>query len=79
MGYAFTFPVFRLLTDVPIGAYVHYPTISNDMLQRVSSRNPAHNNSSTISNSVVLSYAKLMSVFETTPTTVCFLTIAYSR
>ncbi|EFP77086.1 asparagine-linked glycosylation protein [Puccinia graminis f. sp. tritici] len=60
MGYAFTFPVFRLLTDVPIGAYVHYPTISNDMLQRVSRRNSAHNNSSTISNSVVLSYAKLI-------------------
>ncbi|WAQ81452.1 hypothetical protein PtA15_1A793 [Puccinia triticina] len=60
MGYAFTFPVFRLLTDVPIGAYIHYPTISNDMLKRVSSRNSAHNNSSTISNSLALSYAKLV-------------------
>ncbi|PLW09538.1 hypothetical protein PCANC_20839 [Puccinia coronata f. sp. avenae] len=60
MGYAFTFPVFRLLTDVPIGAYVHYPTISTDMLARVSRRSAAHNNSATISNSVILSYAKLI-------------------
>lgn len=60
MGYAFTFPVFRLLSDVPIGAYVHYPTISSDMLQRVSQRSSAHNNSSTISKSIVLSYGKLV-------------------
>ncbi|KAH0832377.1 glycosyltransferase family 4 protein [Lanmaoa asiatica] len=37
MGYAFTFPVVAWLTrtSVPIGAYVHYPTISTDMLARV--------------------------------------------
>ena len=37
MGYAFTFPVVVWLTraSVPIGAYVHYPTISTDMLARV--------------------------------------------
>ncbi|KAH9466669.1 hypothetical protein MJO28_000715 [Puccinia striiformis f. sp. tritici] len=60
MGYAFTFPVFRLLTSIPIGAYVHYPTISNDMLNRVSKRNSTHNNSDTISKSIVLSYLKLI-------------------
>lgn len=37
MGYAFTFPVVAWLTRaaVPIGAYVHYPTVSTDMLARV--------------------------------------------
>ncbi|KAL4066395.1 glycosyltransferase family 4 protein [Scleroderma yunnanense] len=37
MGYAFTFPAVAWLTRaaVPIGAYVHYPTISIDMLSRV--------------------------------------------
>ncbi|KAI6027795.1 glycosyltransferase family 4 protein [Pisolithus microcarpus 441] len=37
MGYAFTFPAVTWLTRaaVPIGAYVHYPTISTDMLGRV--------------------------------------------
>ncbi|KIM53165.1 glycosyltransferase family 4 protein [Scleroderma citrinum Foug A] len=39
MGYAFTFPVVAWLTRaaVPIGAYVHYPTVSTDMLARVPS------------------------------------------
>ncbi|KIJ59041.1 glycosyltransferase family 4 protein [Hydnomerulius pinastri MD-312] len=38
MGYAFTFPAVAWLTraSVPIGAYVHYPTISTNMLARVS-------------------------------------------
>ncbi len=37
MGYAFTYPVARLFMGgaVPIGAYVHYPTISEDMVERV--------------------------------------------
>lgn len=30
MGYAFTFPLVKLLTRVPVGAYVHYPTIRYD-------------------------------------------------
>lgn len=60
MGYAFTFPLFVYLTGVPVGAYVHYPTISTDMLERVSNRSAAHNNDSRISNSFILSYAKLL-------------------
>jgi alpha-1,2-mannosyltransferase len=27
MGYAFTFPLFKLLAGCKVGAYVHYPTI----------------------------------------------------
>ncbi|KAG6337390.1 hypothetical protein ID866_1713 [Astraeus odoratus] len=37
MGYAFTYPAISWLTRaaVPIGAYVHYPIISTDMIGRV--------------------------------------------
>lgn len=34
MGYAFSFPVFYLMAGSTIGAYVHYPTISTDMLEK---------------------------------------------
>ncbi|KAI5840801.1 hypothetical protein DFP73DRAFT_557907 [Morchella snyderi] len=32
MGYGFTLPFAKLLFGIPTGAYVHYPTISTDML-----------------------------------------------
>ncbi|RKP35638.1 glycosyltransferase family 4 protein [Dimargaris cristalligena] len=35
MGYAFTYPLVKWLTGVPVIAYVHYPTISTDMMQRL--------------------------------------------
>ncbi|OAD67672.1 glycosyltransferase family 4 protein [Phycomyces blakesleeanus NRRL 1555(-)] len=35
MGYAFTYPFISFIAQVKIFAYVHYPTISSDMLQRV--------------------------------------------
>ncbi len=40
MGYAFTYPVITYFTNslVPIGAYIHYPIISEDMIARVRSR-----------------------------------------
>jgi alpha-1,2-mannosyltransferase len=60
MGYAFTFNVVKLLTGVKIGAYVHYPTISTDMLARVKSRQRGHTNSDTISSSAILSRGKLL-------------------
>lgn len=40
MGYAFTLPVFRYLGGCRVGSYVHYPTISTDMLSVVRDRNP---------------------------------------
>lgn len=58
MGYAFTFYPVRLLGAMPVGAYVHYPTISMEMLNRVRSRTAWHTNSSAISSSTVLSMAK---------------------
>lgn len=60
MGYAFTFHVVRILGGIPVGAYVHYPTISTDMLERVKSRRKGHTNSDAISSSSVLSRGKLL-------------------
>ncbi|KAF8877139.1 mannosyltransferase [Gymnopilus junonius] len=60
MGYAFTFHVVSHLGHVPIGAYVHYPTISTDMLARVKSRQRWHTNTGAISSSEILSRAKLL-------------------
>ncbi|KAI9513544.1 mannosyltransferase [Russula earlei] len=60
MGYAFTFHIVAWLAGIPIGAYVHYPTISTDMLSRVESRRQTYANSEAISSSTVLSRGKLM-------------------
>jgi alpha-1,2-mannosyltransferase len=64
MGYAFTFPVVAAVSAlagkaVPIGAYVHYPTISTVMLERVQTRKAGVTNSSAVASSSVLSAGKL--------------------
>jgi alpha-1,2-mannosyltransferase len=60
MGYAFTFHVVAWLAGIPVGVYVHYPTISTDMLARVETRRPTYANSKAITSSTVLSRMKLM-------------------
>ncbi|KAG8747127.1 asparagine-linked glycosylation protein [Ceratobasidium sp. 414] len=62
MGYAFTFHAVRWLSQgrTPVSAYVHYPTISTDMLARVKSRASQYNNASGVANSTVRTYAKLI-------------------
>ncbi len=60
MGYAFSFHVVTLLGRIPVGAYVHYPTLSTDMLERVKSRKQWHTNSDVISSSSILSRGKLL-------------------
>ena len=35
MGYAFTLPLFKYFGGSKVGCYVHYPTISTDMLNKV--------------------------------------------
>jgi len=60
MGYGFTFPIFKYLGDCRVGAYVHYPTISTDMLKMVSNTVATYNNRSFISNSRVLTNGKLL-------------------
>ncbi|KAF8510347.1 mannosyltransferase [Hysterangium stoloniferum] len=58
MGYAFTFYLIRPLVGIPIGAYVHYPVITMEMMRRVRSRQAWHTNSNTVSSSWVLSKGK---------------------
>jgi alpha-1,2-mannosyltransferase len=59
MGYAFTLPLFKLLGGCKVGCYVHYPTISTDMLDRVSNRTESFNNPSVVAKSPALSSLKL--------------------
>lgn len=60
MGYAFTLPIFKVLGRCRVACYVHYPTISTDMLVRVAERTAVHNNRSAISRSQLLTSAKLV-------------------
>ncbi len=59
MGYAFTIPLFKYFGGCVVGCYVHYPTISTNMLERVQKRTGIYNNPSFVSRSAVLSSAKL--------------------
>lgn len=60
MGYAFTLPLFKWLGGCRVGCYVHYPTISTDMLNKVRDKRPSYNNKTAIAESRVLSYGKLL-------------------
>ncbi|XP_010791359.1 GDP-Man:Man(3)GlcNAc(2)-PP-Dol alpha-1,2-mannosyltransferase [Notothenia coriiceps] len=60
MGFAFTLPLFRYLGGCSVGSYVHYPTISTDMLSVVRERNPRFNNADYVSNSLFLSAFKVV-------------------
>lgn len=59
-GYAFTYPLFYYIGGVPVACYTHYPTISTDMLQRVSSQSITYNNSRLIGKSIFLTNCKLI-------------------
>jgi alpha-1,2-mannosyltransferase len=59
-GYAFMFPVAKFLADATVLTYVHYPTISTDMLRVVADRSAAHNNDAWIANSPTTSMVKLV-------------------
>lgn len=59
MGYAFTFPIFKYLASSAVAAYVHYPTISTDMLRRVRTRSKAHNNNKFVASNPFLTSIKL--------------------
>lgn len=59
MGYAFTLPLFKYVGRCKVGCYVHYPTISTDMLELVRKRKATYNNRSSVTNSKVFSWLKL--------------------
>ena len=56
MGYAFTMPLFKYLGGSSVGCYVHYPTISTDMLERVGRRKAMYNNRCSNTQLVTLSH-----------------------
>ena len=60
MGYAFTLPLFKYFGGCKVGCYVHYPTISTDMLDKVRSRASTYNNRNRVANSYYLSNLKLI-------------------
>ncbi|XP_068558028.1 GDP-Man:Man(3)GlcNAc(2)-PP-Dol alpha-1,2-mannosyltransferase-like [Cebidichthys violaceus] len=60
MGYAFTLPIFRYLGGCKVASYVHYPTVSTDMLSVIRERNPRFNNADFISRNPVLSAVKVV-------------------
>ncbi|XP_033646825.1 GDP-Man:Man(3)GlcNAc(2)-PP-Dol alpha-1,2-mannosyltransferase-like [Asterias rubens] len=60
MGYAFTLPLFKYLGLCKVGCYVHYPTISTDMLTRVTQRTATYNNPGFVARSRVLSFLKVI-------------------
>ena len=58
-GYAFTLPIFRWLGGSRTASYVHYPTVSSDMLETVAKHTQSFNNSSAVSKSRALTFVKL--------------------
>ena len=60
MGYSFTYPLWRLLGS-KVACYIHYPTISTDMLNKVKNRGDSFNNDSRIANSTILTNGKVTS------------------
>ncbi|KAM3576192.1 hypothetical protein VYU27_001900 [Nannochloropsis oceanica] len=59
-GCAFTYPVAALLGRCRIAAYVHYPTISTDMLSVVREQRPSYNNDRSLACSPWKSRLKLI-------------------
>uniref|UniRef100_A0A915MML7 GDP-Man:Man(3)GlcNAc(2)-PP-Dol alpha-1,2-mannosyltransferase n=1 Tax=Meloidogyne javanica TaxID=6303 RepID=A0A915MML7_MELJA len=59
-GCPLTLPLFYWLGGAKTLCYVHYPTITTEMIQLVDSRTPTYNNSSTISSSFFLTKLKLI-------------------
>jgi len=59
MGYSFTYPLFRLC-GAKVASYIHYPTISCDMLKKVESRKDDFNNRQIIAKYAVLTRLKLI-------------------
>ncbi|KAF2896348.1 hypothetical protein ILUMI_09811 [Ignelater luminosus] len=58
-GYTFTLPLFKYIGGCITGCYVHYPTITTDMLRRVSNRVALYNNRTIIARSPFLTAGKL--------------------
>ncbi|XP_048834127.1 GDP-Man:Man(3)GlcNAc(2)-PP-Dol alpha-1,2-mannosyltransferase [Brienomyrus brachyistius] len=60
MGYAFTLPLFRHLGGCRVVSYVHYPTVSTDMLSVIRERDVRFNNVDYIAGNPLLSAIKMV-------------------
>jgi alpha-1,2-mannosyltransferase len=60
MGYSFTYWICRIFGGCQVGAYVHYPTISTDMLDRVKQGAQTYNNRRLIAKIPFLQHGKLI-------------------
>lgn len=58
-GWAFSYPL-AWYAGSKVGCYVHYPTISSNMLSRVQKRQELYNNNEDVAKSATLSQAKLL-------------------
>ncbi len=60
MGFAFTLPLAKLWFGCRTGAYVHYPTISTNMLHSVRTRKRGFNNRAIIADSRLATNGKII-------------------
>jgi alpha-1,2-mannosyltransferase len=59
-GCPFTLPVAKILTGATVAAYIHYPTMSNDMFQKIQDRKSDFNNRPIFTKIIPLFYAKIL-------------------
>uniref|UniRef100_A0A7S4MFI8 GDP-Man:Man(3)GlcNAc(2)-PP-Dol alpha-1,2-mannosyltransferase n=1 Tax=Vannella robusta TaxID=1487602 RepID=A0A7S4MFI8_9EUKA len=60
MGYSYSLWIARLLGKCKVAAYVHYPTISTDMLSKVQTGTKSYNNKGSIAKSPLLRFGKVL-------------------
>lgn len=59
MGFAFTLPLFRYFGGCKTFCYVHYPTITHEMTQRVGEGTEDYNNSELVAKNTFLTWLKI--------------------
>ncbi|CAH0548715.1 unnamed protein product [Brassicogethes aeneus] len=59
-GFTFALTVFKILGHCKTGSYIHYPTITTEMLKRVQNRRALYNNRSFIARSALFTNLKLV-------------------
>uniref|UniRef100_A0A915ENI6 GDP-Man:Man(3)GlcNAc(2)-PP-Dol alpha-1,2-mannosyltransferase n=1 Tax=Ditylenchus dipsaci TaxID=166011 RepID=A0A915ENI6_9BILA len=59
-GIPLSLPLFRLLAGCKVVAYVHYPTITTEMIAMVSRRDSSYNNAGAIAKSSLLTLCKVL-------------------
>lgn len=60
MGYAFTYPIFSFLAGCKVASYVHYPTITTNMIEAVQARQKSFTNRGYIARNPFLTFGKLI-------------------